>query len=135
MRQTSKTIYGEQKNIMLDTADYDSTPLKIKKADVKDLLNSDEVLEAGTLLTKDGKKVTNVASNSESGTAASTNAHFILKNDLDFKGSMSPDSNPDNACEVGSALIRGNVIESTIKFDEGFKDIQETALKHIYFGQ
>ena len=127
MRQTSKTVYGEQSNIMLDTADYDTTPLKIKKADIKDILDENEVLKAGTLLTKDGKKVTT--------TTSSTDAHYILKNDLDFKGSMSPDNDKDNACEVGSVLIRGNVIESAIKLDSTNKEVEKAALKHIYFGE
>ena len=127
MRQTSKTIYDEQSNIMLDTSDYDTTPLKIKKLDVKTLLDVNEVLKAGTLLTKAGAKVTT--------TSTTTDAYYILKNDLDFKGSVSPDVNPDNACAVGSALIRGNVIESTIKLDATYKEIEKTALKHIYFGE
>ncbi|BCZ46946.1 hypothetical protein psyc5s11_30130 [Clostridium gelidum] len=127
MKQTSKTIYGEQSNIMLDTSEYDTLPLKIKKLDVKDLLDVNEVLKAGILLTKDGKKVTT--------TSTTTDAHCILKNDLDFKGSMSPDSNPDNACEVGSVLIRGNVIESAIKLNVTNKEIEKVALKHIYFGE
>lgn len=127
MRQTSKTIYDEQSNIMLDTSNYDTTPLKIKKLDVKTLLDVNEVLKAGTLLTKTGAKVTT--------TSTTTDAHYILKNDLDFKGSVSPDANVDNACEVGSALIRGNVIESTIKFNATYKEIEKAALKHIYFGE
>lgn len=127
MRQTSKTIYGEQSNIMLDTSEYDTLPLKIKKLDVKDSLDANEVLKAGTLLTKDAKKVTT--------TSTTTDAHYILKNDLDFKGSVSADGNPDNACEVGSVLIRGNVIESAIKLDTTNKEIEKAALKHIYFGE
>ena len=127
MRQTSKTIYDEQSNIMLDTSNYDTTPLKIKKLDVKTLLDVNEVLKAGTLLTKAGAKVTT--------TSTTTDAYYILKNDLDFKGSMSPDATADNACEVGSVLIRGNVIESTIKLDATYKEIEKAALKHIYFGE
>lgn len=127
MRQSSYEIIGEQKKLRLIAGDhFISLPMKVKKADVKEILNSDEVLEAGTLITKDGKKVTTSAS--------ATDAYGVVYQDISFKNSVSPDSTADNATEVVPVIVHGVLYESQVKFDETNSAIEKAALKQIIFG-
>ncbi len=127
MRQSSYEIVGGQKKLRLIAGDhFISLPMKVKKADVKTLLNSDEVLEAGTLITKDGKAVTT--------TASTTDVYGVVYQDINFKGSMSPDSTSDNATEVVPVIVHGVLYESQVKFDKTNGTVEKAALKQIIFG-
>ena len=128
MRQNSYEIGASQKKLRLIAGGhYIALPMKIKKADVKAKLNADEVLEAGTLITKDGKIATT--------TSSSTNAYGILYQDVSFKGSMSADGVADNAYEVASIFLHGAVYESEVKLDETNAEIEKKALPLIIFGK
>ena len=128
MRQNSYEIGASKKKLRLIAGDhYIALPMKIKKADVKAKLNADEVLEAGTLITKDGKIATT--------TSSSTNAYGILYQDVSFKGSMSADGVADNAYEVASIFLHGAVYESEVKLDETNAEIEKKALPLIIFGK
>ena len=128
MHQSSYEIGASKKKLRLIAGGhYIALPMKIKKADVKAKLNADEVLEAGTLITKDGKVATT--------TSSSTNAYGILYQDVSFKGSMSADGNPDNAYEVASIFLHGAVYESEVKLDETNAEIEKKALPLIIFGK
>lgn len=127
MRQSSYEIIGGQKKLRLIAGEhFISLPMKVKKADVKEILNSDEVLEAGTLITSDGKKVTTSAS--------ATDAYGVVYQDVSFKGSMSPDDTEENATEVVPVLVHGVLYESQVKFDETNGAVEKAALKQIIFG-
>ena len=128
MRQNSYEIGASQKKLRLIAGDhYIALPMKIKKADVKAKLNADEVLEAGTLITKDGKAATT--------TSSTTNVYGILYQDVSFKGSMSADGVADNAYEVASIFLHGAVYESEVKLDETNAEIEKKALPLIIFGK
>ena len=128
MHQSSYEIGASKKKLRLIAGGhYIALPMKIKKADVKAKLNADGVLEAGTLITKDGKVATT--------TSSSTNAYGILYQDVSFKGSMSADGNPDNAYEVASIFLHGAVYESEVKLDETNAEIEKKALPLIIFGK
>lgn len=128
MRQNSYEIGASQKKLRLIAGDhYIALPMKIKKADVKAKLNSDEVLEAGTLITKDGKVATT--------TASATDAYGILYQDVSFKGSMSADGVADNAYEVASIFLHGAVYESEVKLDTANAAVEKKALPLIIFGK
>ena len=128
MRQNSYEIGASQKKLRLIAGDhYIALPMKIKKADVKAKLNADEVLEAGTLITKDGKVATT--------TSSTTNVYGILYQDVSFKGSMSADGVADNAYEVASIFLHGAVYESEVKLDETNAEIEKKALPLIIFGK
>lgn len=127
MRQSSYEIVGGQKKLRLIAGDhFISLPMKVKKADVKTALNADEVLEAGTLITADGKKVTTSAS--------ATDVYGVVYQDVSFKGSMSPDSNLDNATEVVPVIVHGVLYESQVKLDVTNGVVEKAALKQIIFG-
>ena len=128
MRQNSYEIGATKKKLRLIAGDhYIALPMKIKKADVKAKLNADEVLEAGTLITKDGKIATT--------TSSTTNVYGILYQDVSFKGSMSADGNPDNAYEVASIFLHGAVYESEVKLDTANAAVEKKALPLIIFGK
>ena len=128
MRQNSYEIGASQKKLRLIAGDhYIALPMKIKKADVKAKLNADEVLEAGTLITANGRVATT--------TASSTDAYGILYQDVSFKGSMSADGVADNAYEVASIFLHGAVYESEVKLDETNAEIEKKALPLIIFGK
>ncbi|MCI6458451.1 MAG: hypothetical protein MSA56_12335 [Clostridium sp.] len=128
MRQNSYEIGASQKKLRLIAGDhYIALPMKIKKADVKAKLNADEVLEAGTLITKDGKIATT--------TSNATNAYGILYQDVSFKGSMSADGVADNAYEVASIFLHGAVYESEVKLDASNAEVEKKALPLIIFGK
>ena len=128
MHQSSYTIAaGKKKLRLIAGGHYIALPMKIKKADVKAKLNADEVLEAGTLITKDGKIATT--------TSNATNAYGILYQDVSFKGSMSADGVADNAYEVASIFLHGAVYESEVKLDETNAEIEKKALPLIIFGK
>ena len=128
MHQSSYEIGASKKKLRLIAGGhYIALPMKIKKADVKAKLNADGVLEAGTLITKDGKVATT--------TSSSTNVYGILYQDVSFKGSMSADGNPDNAYEVASIFLHGAVYESEVKLDETNAEIEKKALPLIIFGK
>ena len=58
MHKSSYEIGASKKKLRLIAGGhYIALPMKIKKADVKAKLNADGVLEAGTLITKDGKVI------------------------------------------------------------------------------
>ena len=128
MHQSSYTIAaGKKKLRLIAGGHYIALPMKIKKADVKAKLNADEVLEAGTLITKDGKVATT--------TSNVTNAYGILYQDVSFKGSMSADGVADNANEIASVMVHGAVYESEVKLDETNAEIEKKALPLIIFGK
>ncbi|GAA0076186.1 hypothetical protein UT300005_05640 [Clostridium sp. CTA-5] len=129
MHQSSYEVIGGQKKLRLIAGDhFISLPMKIKKSDVSTVLNSDEVLEAGTLITISGKPVTS--------TNTSTDVYGIVYQDISFKGSMSPTSNPGDATEVVPIFIHGVLYESAVKFnaDVTIKAVEKAALKQIIFG-
>lgn len=128
MRQNSYEIGASQKKLRLIAGDhYIALPMKIKKADVKAKLNADEVLEAGTLITKDGKVATT--------TSNATNVYGILYQDVSFKGSMSADGVADNAYEIASIFLHGAVYESEVKLDASNAEVEKKALPLIIFGK
>lgn len=128
MHQNSYTIGASHKKLRLIAGDHFITlPIKIKKADVKASLNGDEVLEAGTLITADGKVATT--------TTSATNAYGILYQDLSFKNSVSADGVADNANEIASVMVHGAVYESAVKLDETNSAIEKKALNMIIFGK
>ena len=127
MRQSSYEVYGGQKKLRLIAGDhFISLPINVKKVDVLAKLNSNEVLEAGTLLTNEGKPVTT--------TESTTDAYGVVYQDISFKGSMSADGVANNATEIVSVLVHGVLYESEIKFDETNGAIEKAALKQIIFG-
>ena len=128
MRQNSYEIGASKKKLKLIAGDhYIALPMKIKKADVKAKLNADEVLEAGTLITANGRVATT--------TASSTDAYGILYQDVSFKGSMSADGVADNAYEVASIFLHGAVYESSVKLDASNSAVEKKALPLIIFGK
>ena len=128
MHQSSYEIGASKKKLRLIAGDhYIALPMKIKKADVKAKLNADGVLEAGTLITANGRVATT--------TASSTDAYGILYQDVSFKGSMSADGNPDNAYEVASIFLHGAVYESEVKLDTANAAVEKKALPLIVFGK
>lgn len=130
MRQDSYTIGAKQNKLRLIAGDhFISLPIKVKKGDVKSILDSNEVLLAGTLITKDGKAVTS--------TTTSTDAWGIVYQDVSFKGSMSPTATADDATEVVPIFVHGALYESAVKFntDEAIKKVEMAALKQIIFGE
>ena len=128
MHQSSYTIGAAKKKLRLIAGDhFISLPIKIKKADVKTHLNADEVLEAGTLITANGRVATT--------TASSTDAYGILYQDVSFKGSMSADGVADNAYEVASIFLHGAVYESEVKLDTANAAVEKKALPLIIFGK
>ena len=128
MHQSSYTIGAAKKKLRRIAGDhFISIPIKIKKADVKASLNADEVLEAGTLITANGRVATT--------TASSTDAYGILYQDVSFKGSMSADGVADNAYEVASIFLHGAVYESEVKLDTANAAVEKKALPLIIFGK
>lgn len=132
MRQSSYSIGAAQGKLRAIAGDhFIALPVKVKKSDVIALLDANEVLKAGTLLTKDGKAVTTTA-----GTPVTTNAYGIVYVDVDFKNSMSPNATSGNATEVVSLFVHGAVYESEVKFSNsvtGGKTAEMAALKQILF--
>lgn len=127
MHQSSYTVVGEQKKLRLIAGDhFISLPINVKKADIKTKLNSYEVLEAGTLITKEGTPVTTNES--------TTDAYGVVYKDISFKNSVSADSIADNATEIVPVIVHGVLYESEIKFDETNSSIEKSALKQIIFG-
>lgn len=127
MRQSSYEVYGGQKKLRLIAGDhFISLPINVKKADVLAKLNSDEVLEAGTLLTNEGKLVTT--------TESKTDAYGVVYQDISFKGSMSADGVANNATEIVPVLVHGVLYESEVKLDSTNGAVEKAALKQIIFG-
>lgn len=130
MRQSSYTIGASQKKLRLIAGDhFISLPVKVRKGDVKALLDSNEVLLAGTLITKDGKAVTS--------TTTTTDVWGVVYQDVSFKGSMSPTANADDATEVVPVFVHGVLFESEVSFnaDSNIKAVEKAALKQIIFGE
>lgn len=130
MKQSSYTIGAKQNKLRLIAGDhFISLPIKVRKGDVKTLLDEKEVLSAGTLITKDGKKVTS--------TASATDVYGVVYQDISFKGSMSPTANADDATEVVPVFVHGALYEKAVKFnsDEAIKKVEMAALKQIIFGE
>lgn len=107
-------------------------PMKVTKSNVASVLDSDDILKAGTLITKDGKAVTTTA-----GTPAATNAYGVVYEDISFKNAKSADGNAANATQVASVFVHGVLYESAVKFSAdsvaGGKDAEKSALKQILF--
>lgn len=117
MRQSSYKIEAAQKNILAIAGDHFITiPMKVKKTDVTDVLVSN-VLEAGTLLTAKGAKVTT--------NGVSSDAFGIVFTDMDFTHSK--------GTEVVSVLVHGVVDTKKIKLDGSNHDKEIAALKNIIF--
>ncbi|HBJ2623602.1 UNVERIFIED_ORG: hypothetical protein B2H98_06895 [Clostridium botulinum] len=134
MHQSSYTIGASHKKLRLIAGDHFITlPIKIKKADVKAYLNSDEVLEAGILISVDGKVAVTTSASGE--TPASTTAHGILYKDINFKNSVSSDGVADNATEIASVMVHGAVYESAVKLDKTNGAIEKAAMPMIIFGR
>lgn len=128
MHQTSYTVGAKHKKLRLIAGDhFIALPIRIKKGDVKTSLNADEVLEAGTLITADGKVATT--------TASSTDAYGILYQDLNFKNSVSADGVADNATEIASVMVHGAVYESAVKLDTTNATVEKAAMPLIIFGK
>ncbi|GAA0735673.1 hypothetical protein [Clostridium oceanicum] len=130
MKQSSYTIGAKQNKLRLIAGDHFITlPLKIRKGDVKDLLDLNEVLLAGMLITKEGKPVTS--------TVDKTDAFGVVYQDISFKGSMSATANKEDATEVVPVLVHGALYESAVKFnsDETIKSVEMNALNQIIFGE
>ncbi|MDU5010687.1 hypothetical protein WBZ18_03400 [Clostridium botulinum] len=128
MRQSSYTIGAKQNKLRLIAGDhFISLPVKVRKGDVKQLLDENEVLLAGTLITKDGKKVTS--------TSSETDAWGVVYQDISFKGSMSSTADKDDATEVVPVFVHGALYESAVKFnsDEAIKKVEMAALRQIIF--
>jgi hypothetical protein len=133
MKQSSYSIGVAQGKLRAIAGDHFITlPIKVKKSDVSTLLDSEEVLKAGTLLTADGKAVTTAT-----GTPATTNAYGVVYEDVSFKNSQSKDATPGNATEVASLFVHGVLYESEVKFSPdtivGGKVAEKAALKQILF--
>lgn len=130
MRQSSYTIGASQNKLRLIAGDhFISLPIKVRKGDVKTLLDANEVLLVGTLITKDGKAVTS--------TSTTTDVYGVVYQDVSFKGSMSPTANVDDATEVVPVFVHGVLFESEVKFnaDAAVKAVEMAALKQIIFGE
>lgn len=132
MRQSSYSIGAAQGKLRAIAGDhFIALPIKVKKSSVSTLLDAEEVLKAGILLTKDGKAITTTT-----GTPATTNAYGVVYEDVSFKGSMSPDATPGNATEVVSVFVHGVLYESEVIFSDSIvngKDAEKAALKQILF--
>lgn len=117
MRQSSYKIEAAQKNILAIAGDHFITiPMKVTKTNVTDkLLNG--VLEAGTLLTAKGAKVTT--------NAGSSDAFGIVFTDVDFTHSK--------GTEVVPVLIHGVVDTKKIKLDDTNHAKEIEVLKNIIF--
>lgn len=127
MHQSSYEVVGGQKKLRLIAGDhFISLPINVKKADVSAKLNSDEILEAGTLLTKEGKPVTT--------TESVTDAYGVVYQDISFKNSVSVDDVAYNATEIVPVLVHGVLYESEVKFDSTNGSVEKAALKQIIFG-
>lgn len=134
MHQSSYTIGASHKKLKLIAGDHFITlPIKIKKADVKAKLNDKEVLEAGTLISADGKVA--VTTGTSGDTPASTTAYGILYQDLNFKNSASADGVADNAIEIAAVMVHGAVYESAVKLDTTNKAVEKAAMPMIIFGK
>lgn len=130
MRQSTYTVGAKQNKLRLIAGDhFISLPIKVKKGDIKSLLDTNEVLPAGTLLTKDGKPVTS--------TISTTDAYGVVYQDVNFKDLTSLTSNKDDATEVVPVFVHGALYESVVKFnsDAAIKKIEMEALKQIIFGE
>lgn len=117
MRQSQYTIGAKQTEIRaLAGEHYVNINLKVAKANVTDVL-VDGVLEAGTLLTATGKKVTT--------SELTTDAYGIVFQDVDFNNSK--------GTEVVPVMIHGFVNTKKIKLDVTNSAVEKTALNMIAF--
>lgn len=117
MRQSSYTIGAAQKDIRAIAGDHFITiPMKVTKTNVTDKLVNG-VLEAGTLLTAKGTKVTT--------NSGSSDAFGIVFTDVDF--------NDSKGTEVVPVLIHGVVDTKKIKLDETHHAKEIEVLKNIIF--
>ena len=117
MKQSQYTIGAKQKEIRaLAGEHYVNTNVKVTKTNVTDVLVNG-ILEAGTLLTVEGKKVTTNES--------TTDAYGIVFQDVDFNNSK--------GTEVVPVMIHGFVNSSKIKLDETHGAIEKAALSMIAF--
>lgn len=117
MRQSSYTIGASQKEIRALAGDhYVNINIKVTKSNVTDAL-ANGVLEAGTLLTVEGKKVTT--------TSSTTDAYGIVFQDVDFNNSK--------GTEVVPVMIHGFVNTKKVKLDESNSAVEKKALNMIAF--
>lgn len=132
MKQSSYSIGAAQGRLRAIAGDHFITlPIKVKKSDVATVLDSNDVLKAGTLLTVDGKSVTTVT-----GTPATTDAYGVVYEDVSFKDSQSPDATPGNATEVVSLFVHGALYEAEVKFSDSIvngKAAEKAVLNQILF--
>ncbi|EKQ52760.1 MULTISPECIES: hypothetical protein [unclassified Clostridium] len=130
MKQSSYSI-GAQGRLRAAAGDhFIALPVKVKKSDISVLLDSNEVLKAGTLLTKGGKAVTT--------TANASDAYGVVYEDVSFKGAVSADGNTGSATAVVPIFLHGVLYEADVKFTEestvaGGKEAERIALKQILF--
>ncbi|KOR24191.1 hypothetical protein [Clostridium sp. L74] len=128
MHQNSYKIGASHKKLRLIGGDhFISLPLKVKKADIKTKLNVDEILEAGTLITAEGKPVIT--------TSTTTDVYGIVYQDVNFRNSMAKDGITDNACEIVPVFVHGAVYESAVKLDTINAAVEKKALNMIIFGK
>lgn len=107
MRQSSKTIFTQQKDIREIAGDhYVNINIKVGKTDVTAKLK-DEVLPAGTVVDKDGKP------------ANTTNAFGIVFADVDFKDST--------GTEILPVMVHGFVNKTKLKEYSG-EDVTAEAI-------
>lgn len=105
MRQSSTTITGAQKNILVYAQHFLSVNIKATKATITaSLVNG--ILEAGTLIAADGSVA--VTTGNADKTLATTNAYGVLLEDVDFNNS--------NGTEILPVIIHGFVKTALTKF-------------------
>lgn len=125
MRQSSYSIGAAQKDIRALAGDhFININLKVTKTNVtSSLVNG--ILEAGTLISKDGKTVVTAAG--QSGAANTTTAYGIVYADVDFNNSK--------GTEIVPVMIHGFVKESLIKLNSttALATTEKEALSMIAF--
>lgn len=129
MRQSSRTIMGEQKNILAYGQHFLSVNIKATKANLTASL-VDGILEAGTLIAANGNVATTVgAVGGETPTPATTDAFGVLLNDVDFNNSK--------GTEILPVVIHGFVKEADVKFSAaevtGGEAVEKATLNMIKF--
>ena len=104
-------------------------PYKFKKSAWSTVLSANNnKIPYGTLATIENEWAKPVTTSS-----TASNVKGIVFHTIDFEGSMSPTSNADDATEVGSVFMHGNVYENQVKFDETNGAIEKAALNKIIF--
>ena len=106
MKQTSYTISAAQNKLRAIAGDhFIALPIKVKKSDVTASLDVNEVLKAGTLITKDGKTITTTT-----GTPATTNAYGVVYEDVNQNNIQ--DDNETGIAGVRLFTVTGNQVQT-----------------------